>query len=321
MPTSVQDSLPPYLQSLYQNDPSAAIHSLSGWLLEKWGFGNLRDAADETDVPYDPRSNRQWFRLSLPLTDNSGRKSGNQPTDKLRLTFIVIPAGDYTIGTPPRTITVTAPFAVCDRELPQSVWVRCQKQARPEPLDKPDPSPQQTASASDPAASSLSWIDAAVICRWLTQKHRGTSESWQCFSQTITTDIRADRLGFRMPTSDEWDIVCSRKGAKAFASGSNPQLLNFYSWFTPDATAPQPPARKPPTPNGLFDCHGNVSEWTLDASQPGFRIHRGSSWDSTPLLSMLNTSYSSPENTAATNVGLRLACTLPDNNRRPNSRK
>ena len=321
MPTSVQDSLPPYLQSLYQNDPSAAIHSLSGWLLEKWGFGNLRDAADETDVPYDPRSNRQWFRLSLPLTDNSGRKSGNQPTDKLRLTFIVIPAGDYTIGTPPRTITVTAPFAVCDRELPQSVWVRCQKQARPEPLDKPDPSHQQTASASDPAASSLSWIDAAVICRWLTQKHRGTSESWQCFSQTMTTDIRADRLGFRMPTSDEWDIVCSRKGAKAFASGSNPQLLNFYSWFTPDATAPQPPARKPPTPNGLFDCHGNVSEWTLDASQPGFRIHRGSSWDSTPLLSMLNTSYSSPENTAATNVGLRLACTLPDNNRRPNSRK
>ncbi|MFM7831493.1 MAG: SUMF1/EgtB/PvdO family nonheme iron enzyme, partial [Planctomycetaceae bacterium] len=120
---------------------------------------------------------------------------------------------------------------------------------------------------------------------------------------------------------DEWEIATNSGMAPNVSEAGDPQLLNFYSWFTPDATAPQPPARKPPTPNGLFDCHGNVSEWTLDASQPGFRIHRGSSWDSTPLLSLLNTSYSSPENTAATNVGLRLACTLPDNNRRPNSRK
>ena len=321
MPETVRESLPAYLQNLYQNDPSAAVHSLSGWLLQHWGFQKLRLAADAVEVPYDPRSDRQWFRLNIPVPASS-TPPGTPPRNPfISLTFIVVPPGNYTVGSPSRTVTITTPFAICDRELPESVRQFWQQQNSQNSTQTTNSTQQGNSTQDDPAAGNLSWIDATGICRWLTRQHRGNEESWQCFTAPPDSNIRIDRLGFRMPTSDEWEIAASSNGAAEFACGSDPLLLPFFSWTAGNCSTPQSPARKPPTPNGLFDCHGNLSEWTIDASLPGSRLHRGSSWQSSTEHSLLTATFNSPESTATPDIGLRIACTLPDTRRRNNAEK
>jgi formylglycine-generating enzyme required for sulfatase activity len=316
MPATVKETLPAYLKNLYENDPSAAVHSLSGWLLQHWGFHKLRMTADAVDVPYDPRSDRQWFRLNIPVPGSTMSSGEKNRSPFISLTFIVIPPGSYTIGSPPRTVTITAPFAICDRELPESIRRFWQQQSTR--ADAAGTASSQTAASTtdDPAASHLNWNDATQICRWLTRQYRGNDESWQCFTTPPDSNIRLDRLGFRLPTGDEWEVAASGNGAAKFACGNDPLLLPFFSWTSANASTPQTPASKPPTLNGLFDCHGNVSEWTVDAPLPGSRLHRGSSWLSTTEQSLLTTTFTSPETTAVEHIGLRIACTLPETRRR-----
>ena len=170
LPAAVRETLPRNLKRLYQDDPSAAIHGISGWLLRKWGYHQILDEVDAVAVPWDPRSDRQWFRLSIDIPaarTASSSTAARAATTKLNLTFVAFPAGEYTIGTPPRTVRMATPFAVCDRELPASVAALCQPQITS--LLSTDAAKQASAddSVTDAAASGLSWVDAVSICRSL----------------------------------------------------------------------------------------------------------------------------------------------------------
>lgn len=162
------------------------------------------------------------------------------------------------------------------------------------PLDaKADPVTRPTAPYTDMTfgmghdgypAISMTQHAAKMYCRWLSEK---TGHY------------------YRLPTEAEWEYACRAGTTTAYSFGDDADKLDDYGWFYDNSDeAYHKVGQKKPNPWGLYDMHGNVSEWVLDGyskdayaglakKQPAAwpyqvptgvypRIVRGGSWDDDP---------------------------------------
>ena len=111
---------------------------------------------------------------------------------------------------------------------------------------------------------------------------------------------------YRLPTDAEWEYACRAGTTTAYSFGDDLDELDDFAWYYDDSDeAYQKVGTKKPNPWGLYDMHGNVSEWVLDQYLVEFygecvsgecrnplaiplqeypRVVRGGGWDDDPEM-------------------------------------
>ncbi len=277
---------------------------------------------------------------------NGANPSGsNQPEEQtvpIAGGFVLIKGGSFSMGSPEdepwrsadetrHTVTVSD-FYISPYEVRQSEYTA---------LMGNNPS---NFNGDDLPVENVSWLDAVAFCNALSEKENLTP-AYAIDGETVTWDRSAN--GYRLPTEAEWEYACRAGTTTPFNTETSirPDESNYYghypyeieeNYFSQGNLTTKPGEYRQTTvavnsfsPNawGLYNMHGNVSEWvwdyygeygTTDETDPTGpesgtrRVYRGGGWND--FAKNIRSAYRAtlPEDKGSFNLGIRLVRNAAD---------
>ncbi len=183
-------------------------------------------------------------------------------TNKLGMRFILIPAGKFVMGSPEKeqdrewdemqhVVSISKPFYIQETEVTQGQWKAL---VEGNPTSFPDCGDQCP-------VDTVSWNECMQFISFL-NKYEKTNK-------------------YRLPTEAEWEYACRAGSRTALSGGAITKggcknfdpVLDSIGWYCansgfkdpPGALRPHPVKTKKPNAWGIYDMHGNIQEWCLDA--------------------------------------------------------
>jgi formylglycine-generating enzyme required for sulfatase activity len=151
----------------------------------------------------------------------------------------------------------------------------------------------------------VSWEEAMAYGRKLTERERAAGRLPEGYEYTL-------------PTEAQWEYAC-----RAGTTGPYAGDLAAMGWYDGNSgKTTHAVGQKRPNAWGLYDMHGNVSEWCHDwynrypassvtdpanASSGSARVHRGGSWSDTAARARSAYHFGYPPGYRVTHLGFRVA--------------
>lgn len=209
----------------------------------------------------------------------SAKRLPGEITNSLGMAFVLVRRGTFLMGSPPdergrfadesqHPVTLTRDFYLASCPVTQALWREVTGESR------------SRFRGDNRPVERVSWEDCQEFCRQL---------------------ARLDDRPYRLPTEAEWEYACRAGTSTAYFFGASLSSLRAncdHRDPTGQGTtrgAPTPAGTFPANAWGLYDMHGNVSEWCADWYGPypaealedyvgpeygDFRVLRGGSWSS-----------------------------------------
>jgi formylglycine-generating enzyme required for sulfatase activity len=228
--------------------------------------------------------------------------------------MIVIPVGQFMMGSPDNEmgrsnnegpqhrVALAEPFAVSKFEVTFDDWDAC--------VDHGD----CEAGVSDGG--------------WGRGRQPVISVTWDDAKRYVTWLSRMTGKPYRLLSEAEWEYAARAGAATRYSFGDDQSMLGEYAWYNGNSgSRAHPVGKKKPNAFGLYDMHGNVSEWVRDCPHDNYngapidgsawtsdecneRVVRDGSWYDDP--SDLRSTVREGDTTAnrTDNIGFRVARTL-----------
>jgi formylglycine-generating enzyme required for sulfatase activity len=210
----------------------------------------------------DETPNAEAQAHDRPPPSMQGERAAQERDDnELKMKFAWCPPGEFTMGSldgaatlriEPVEAELTEGFWMGKYEVTQSEWARLKTPA----LWKGQKNFKE---GDDFPATYLSWDNAMAFCAKLTARERNAGRLPRDWEYTLPTDA-------------QWEFACRAGTKTVYSFGDDWTLLPEYGWFQKNTAAVgenygHPVGQKKPNEFGLYDMHGNVSEWCRDGWQ------------------------------------------------------
>jgi serine/threonine protein kinase/formylglycine-generating enzyme required for sulfatase activity len=254
--------------AIHRGDASASVHAAVHWLLGKWSV--LIDAQpDDKPAPADTaRDPKEWYvngagqtmvRIPGPITFMMGATPDERGYDDRERRHQAQIDLAYDIGMTEVTVGQFRRFLEKGKRGDNNAHHAMQADLDPNaPIAK------------------VTWYEAVEYCNWLSKVEGLAADQW-CYlpnaqdqfshgMKIVPLSLR--RTGYRLPTEAEWEYACRAGATTSRCYGDADFLLPRYARYAEFGDEKYTPVAKLlPNAFGLFDMHGNASEWCQDAHQ------------------------------------------------------
>jgi formylglycine-generating enzyme required for sulfatase activity len=215
-------------------------------------------------------------------------------TNTLGMKFILIPPGEFTMGSTPveidealnvagehkhwqecvkstvpqHKVILTQPIYLGVHEVTQSQYERVMGQ-NPSHFAATGPGKDAIVGVdtSNYPVEMVSWNDAAEFCAKLSEKEKLKPFYFRA-GETVTM---LDGTGYRLPTEAEWEFAGRAGTTTKYWIGDKDDDLPQAGWFNVNSGGrTHAVGELKANPFGLFDIHGNVWEWVQDWWEPTY---------------------------------------------------